>query len=138
MKIFKKISAGFLLTVGVICLIAGAYAPFDPETKKEERLSTAIACLLFGLPLTGTGAWIVWGLRRDWQQEVENRLLSTFYQLLKQGHGKITVLRFSMEAQLPQTLAKQYLDEKAKEFNASFMVTEEGVVLYDFPEYLES
>jgi hypothetical protein len=31
-----------------------------------------------------------------------------------------------MQSQLPAAEAKQYLDKKAKEFNANFQVTEEG------------
>ena len=35
-------------------------------------------------------------------------------------------------AEISTQLAKQYLDEKAKELNASFEVNEEGNVLYHF------
>jgi hypothetical protein len=37
-----------------------------------------------------------------------------------------------MEAQLSATAAQQYLDEKAKEFDADFGVNEEGGIFYYF------
>ncbi|MBA3924000.1 MAG: hypothetical protein H0X31_20805 [Nostocaceae cyanobacterium] len=61
---------------------------------------------------------------------------SIFYQLLRFGEGKVTVLQFAIAAQVEPTPAKEFLDEKAKEFNASYKVSDEGAVSYYFPEYL--
>mgnify|MGYP006275889711 CR=1 FL=1 len=52
--------------------------------------------------------------------------------MVQENNGKLTVLRFAMEAQLPGKEARQYLDEKAREFQASFDVTENGDVTYLF------
>lgn len=132
MKLIKKVTAGFLLTLGGICLIAGAYAPFDYQVKPEERFSTAMAGLIFGLPLTGVGGWIAWGLYQQAQKEKRDRLQSIFYHLLKKGNGHITILQLAMEAKLTGTEAKHYLDEQAREFNADFNVSDEGDVFYHF------
>jgi hypothetical protein len=52
--------------------------------------------------------------------------------MLQENHGRITVLGFAMQSQLPAANARLYLDEKAKEFNANFKVNEEGAVSYHF------
>jgi len=133
MKLIKKGSAGLLLALGTLCLVAGAYAPFNHKISHQERVSEAMACLLFGIPLTGAGGWLAWSLHRQGRKEVQQQLQSIFYQLLKLGHGKITVMQFASETQLTAGVAKQYLDEKATEFNATFNVNEDGEIYYCFP-----
>ena len=66
------------------------------------------------------------------QQQVSDRLQSVFYQMLQENHGRVTVLGFAMHSQLPAAAARQYLDEKAKEFNANFQVNEEGGCIISF------
>ncbi|HEY9608562.1 hypothetical protein [Allocoleopsis sp.] len=132
MKLIKKLSAGFLLTLGSFGLIAAAYAPFDYEISPEEQRSDAIACLLFGLPLTGAGGWMAWQLHQQGKKEKRDRLQSIFYGLLKQSKGHITLLQFAMEAKLTGTEARQFLDEQAREFNANLEVNEQGEIFYFF------
>ncbi len=132
MKLIKKLSAGFLLTLGGICLVSAAYAPFNHEISPEEQRSGMISCLLFGLPLTGAGGWMAWRLYEQGQQEKRDRLRSIFYGLLKQSKGQITLLQFAMEAKLSGTEARQFLDEQAREFDANFEVNEQGEIFYFF------
>ncbi|MBO3459931.1 hypothetical protein G7B40_040095 [Aetokthonos hydrillicola Thurmond2011] len=133
MKLIKKATAGLLLAFGTILLASGAYAPFNHDISRQERESEAIACLLFGIPVTGAGAWLVWSLHQQNRKQVQQQLQSIFHQLLKLGQGEITVMQFALEAQLKADVAKQYLDERAKEFNATFNVGEDGEVYYCFP-----
>ena len=42
-------------------------------------------------------------------------------------------MQFALETQLTATAARQYLDEKAKEFDATFDVSNEGAISYYFP-----
>lgn len=123
MKLIKKVGAGLLLSVGSLCLmitLAGLVAPGTTEQEKQEAQDAVIARLIFGLPLSGGGSWIVWGLYRQGKKELSDRLQSTFYQLVKQGNGQITVLQFAMETKLTPKLAKEYLDEKARIVRRSF------------------
>ncbi|HEY9725562.1 MAG TPA: hypothetical protein V6D50_03850 [Chroococcales cyanobacterium] len=131
-KLFKQVSAGLLLTLGGLCLVAGVYAPFNHQIDRKEQMSEAMACLLFGLPLTGVGGWIALGLYQQTQEENRTRLQSIFYNLLKNHNGRITVLQFAMEARLSGEVAKHYLDAQAREFNANFDVSQEGEVFYCF------
>jgi large subunit ribosomal protein L7/L12 len=132
MKLIKKLSASFLLTLGSICLLAAAYAPFNHEISPEEQRSEAIACLLFGLPVTGAGGWIAWRLHQQGKNKRRDRLQSIFYELLKQSKGQITALQLAMEAKLTGTEARQFLDEQAREFNANFEVNAQGEIFYFF------
>lgn len=132
MKLIKKLSAGFLLTLGSICLVAAAYAPFNHEISPKEQRSEAIACLLFGLPVTGAGGWMAWRLHRQGKKKKCDRLQSIFYALLKQNKGQITALQFAMETKLTGTEARKFLDEQAREFNANFEVNNQGEIFYFF------
>lgn len=132
MKIIKKIGAGVLISLGSLFILAGIYAPFNNEIDQEEQISQAIACLVFGLPLTGGGSWIVWGLHKQSQREKSDRLQSVFYKLIKEGNGHINVLPFAMEAKISGAAARQYLDQKAQEFNADFQPRNDGNISYYF------
>ena len=109
--------------------------PVAVLTRKEATSQDKIDALggfVLGLPAAAWGGWLARRLYRQRQQEAIDRLYSTFYRLLKEGNGKITVMRFALEAQLSAAVAKQYLDEKAKEFDADFGVSEEGGIFYYF------
>lgn len=160
MKTAEKLAAGWLLTLGFMFLTLSVSAVLDKNTMlkpipigdgesvafdkvNQEALAvldiTAKQGLIFGVPTMVLGGWLSLALYRQGkreekaiQQQVSDRLQSLFYQMLQQNQGRITVLGFAMYSQLPAAVAKQYLDEKAKEFNANFQVNEEGGVLYRF------
>jgi hypothetical protein len=139
MKIIKKISAGIMLSFGFLFLIVSLASLSDLTTdnktpeEKEELQGAFWGGLALGLPLTVGGGYMFWGLRRRHQHELSDRLDTIFYQLLKANHGKITVLQLAMEAKLPGKQAKEYLDHKSQEFNATFEPTEQGDISYLFP-----
>ena len=132
MKPLKIIWATVLLSLGIVLIGSGIYAPFNSAISKEEQREEAIACLVFGVPLAAWGGWIVLGLRQDKQQQERDRLNAAFSKLLTQSDGRITTLAFSMETGLSGEMAKVYLDERAKEFDANFDVDDEGNVNYRF------
>ncbi|AFZ20675.1 hypothetical protein [Allocoleopsis franciscana] len=131
MKPFKKISAGLLLTIGFVFLMVPVVVLTRQDATPEDRMD-AIGGFVIGFPAAVWGGWLALSLKRQNQNEGCDRLHSTFYRLLQQGNGQITVMRFAMEANLPAATAKQYLDEKAKEFDADFGVSEAGGIFYDF------
>lgn len=132
MKPLKTIWATVLLSLGIVLIGSGIYAPFNSAISKQEQREEAIACLVFGVPLAAWGGWIVLGLRQDKQQQERDRLNAAFSKLLTQSDGRITTLAFSMETGLSGEMAKVYLDERAKEFDANFDVDDEGNVNYRF------
>ncbi|MCC5597881.1 hypothetical protein [Nostoc favosum] len=159
MKTAEKLAAAWLLTMGFMFVTLSAAEVFNKTTmEKSITLSlawdgsiefsttntpvidnTAVERLIFGIPTLTLGTWLALGLYRQSRQEkkalnqqVSDRLQSIFYKMLQENHGRITVLGFAMQSQLPAAHARQYLDEKAKDFNANFKVNEEGAVSYHF------
>ncbi|MFN6485071.1 MULTISPECIES: hypothetical protein [unclassified Nostoc] len=160
MKTAEKLAAGWLLTMGFMFVILSAASVFNKTTMEKSITlplawdgsiefsaatntpvidNTAVERLIFGVPTLTLGTWLALGLYRQSRQEkkainqqVSDRLQSIFYEMLQENHGRVTVLGFAIQSQLPAAHARQYLDQKAKEFNANFKVNEEGAVSYHF------
>lgn len=159
MKTAEKLAAAWLLTMGFMFVTLSAAEVFNKTTMEKSITlplswdgsiefsetntpvidDTTIERLIFGIPTLTLGTWLALGLYRQSRQEkkalnqqVSDRLQSIFYEMLQKNHGRITVLGFAMQSQLPAAHARQYLDEKAKDFNANFKVNEEGAVSYHF------
>ncbi|NMG11826.1 hypothetical protein [Brasilonema sp. UFV-L1] len=161
MKTAEKLAAGWLLTLGFMFLSLSASALMQknamqkpilpgvrqvvdlPDFRNEEAINvldnTAFNGLIFGVPTSVLGVWLALGVYRQNQQEkkaikaqTSDQLQSTFYRMIQDNHGRITLVGFAMQSQLPPATAKQYLDEQAKLFNANFKVSEEGGISYHF------
>jgi hypothetical protein len=159
MKTAGKLASGWLLTLGFMFMTLSASAVLNkismqnasrrlPVDFDEEFVDTnatsadenaAVGGLVFGVPTLILGGWLAFGLYRDSQQEkkminqqVSDRLQSLFYQMLTENNGRVTVLSFAMQSQLPAAVAREYLDEKAQEFHANFKVSDDGAISYHF------
>ena len=160
MKTAEKLAAGWLLTLGFMFLTTSVSAVITKNTTLKPILAiedgvvvkdylnkeaiyrldnTALQGIIFGVPTLTLGGWLALGLYRQSRQEkkalsqqLNQHLQSQFYQMLEENKGCITVLGFAMKLQLPASVAREYLDEKAKQFNANFLVNEEGSVSYHF------
>lgn len=160
MKTAEKLAAGWLLTLGFmfltqsVCAVNEKNKIFQPISSGDDtRLvidmpnreaanyldAVARQSFIFGVPTMIVGGWLSLSLYRQskkeqkaLQQQISDRLQSTFYQMLQQNNGRVTVLGFAMQSQLPAPVAREFLDEKAKEFNANFKVNEEGALSYHF------
>lgn len=147
MKLIKKVSVVLLLAVGSICLVAPTYGLLNKDRYNalggfyvhSSLKDITFFSLVFGFPTTAAGLSLMWELGKEERKKKEkeerdrDRLQSTFFRLIEAGNGYITVFQFAMEAQLTATAVKQYLDEKAKEFGATFDVSNDGVISYYFP-----
>lgn len=128
----RSIAAGSLLGIGLFVSALTGVTVIDQSTPPDARNQFAAGFILFGLLPMGFGTWItVKGRQADAQAE-QRRLQSIFYRLLKESRGQINVLRFSMEANISGAEAKVFLDDRAREFNATFQVSEEGKIFYYF------
>ncbi|RAM52629.1 MAG: hypothetical protein C6Y22_04755 [Hapalosiphonaceae cyanobacterium JJU2] len=159
MKTGEKLAAGWLLTLGFMFLTLSVSAAIDKhnmlkpispvdhdqviDIRNREALAvldaTAKQGLIFGVPTLALGGWLVIGLFRQsrrekkvLEQQVSEHLQSTFYQMLQENNGQITLLKFAMQSHLPAPVARQYLDEQAKVFNANYKISEEGGISYHF------
>ncbi|BAZ80272.1 hypothetical protein PN497_22310 [Sphaerospermopsis kisseleviana CS-549] len=156
MKTAEKLAAGWLLTLGFMFLTISVTAGIEKLTAEKsiniptqdeydwqnpdyENNDTIVGGIIFGVPSLILGGWLALGLYKQSRQNKKaitqqnhERLQSQFYQILQTNNGRITLLGFAMQSQLPAAEAKEYLDQKAKEFNANFQVNEEGGVSYHF------
>jgi hypothetical protein len=160
MKTAEKLAAGWLLTLGFMFLTLSVSAGIEKHNMlkpissgiddddganfvNKEALylldTTARQGLIFGVPTLILGGWLSLGLYRQSRQEqkainqqMNDRLQSIFYQMLQDNKGRMTLVGFAIKSELPAIAARQYLDEKAKEFNANFKVSEDGAISYHF------
>lgn len=130
----------FLGIVGMLCLfiplmqvVSVNPASVNPETEERSGLNGfGWAGLLIGLPTTAIGAWYGIDSVIRGRQNQEKRVKDAFYGLLEANNGESTVLQFAQAADLPGDEARAYLDERAKEFNATFEVEAHGGITYHF------
>ncbi len=136
MKTFKKILAGSFLTIGLAILLLGTLDLIDSKKSSAEKEDSLAALVIFGLPSTGIGTWIIWSLRQQHEKQVKQLNLAKeqlFLQLLQQENGELTVTKFALSAQISIEEAKLYLDEKAKQLNANFEISDKEGIIYRFP-----
>ncbi len=131
MKLLKKIAASCLLSLGSICLLITIITFIEPEKTPESR-EDALIGLVFGLPLTISGGWLLWSLSKQNQQQKDNQIRLQFLHLLEERNGSITVFDFAKEAKISSIEAKKYLDKYLKEFDAILEITEQGNITYKF------
>ncbi|MDJ0737272.1 MAG: hypothetical protein QNJ47_24935 [Nostocaceae cyanobacterium] len=161
MKTPEKLAAGWLLTLGFMMMTLSVsavlnkitmYREFPPGIEDglydqdvtnhgavDQLNNTAVNGIIFGVPSIVLGSWLALGFYRENKQEQKalthennQRLQSLFYKMIQENQGRVTVLGFAMQSQLPPADARQYLDEQAKVFNANFKINEEGAVSYYF------
>ena len=132
MRLVTKIAAGILLGIGIPITTMATVELLHPPTSSTDREGTVAALILFGLPPTALGSWLIWNGLRHHQRQNRDRLQAAFFRLLKQTNGRITPLGFAMETGLSGEDARVYLDERAREFGVSFDVDEAGNIFYQF------
>lgn len=131
MKRVSKIVAGTLIGLGLLGSLAFVEDLINPEASAEDK-AEAQPGLVFMVVMTTTGAWMFWQGHRKFQQQERDRLRSVFFNLLQANNGHITTLQFAMAAGLEGDLAKAYLDDRAREFDAAYNISEAGNVIYYF------
>lgn len=137
MKTLKKILAGVLLTTGLSILLLGTIYLVNPKTTKEDKEGSLAAIVLFGLPPTAIGTWLIWSLYQQHQQQLKQLNLEReqeFLRLLQQQGGEMTVTAFALSTQISIKDAKLYLDQKAQELGANFEASDEKGIIYRFPK----
>jgi hypothetical protein len=88
----------------------------------------ALVLIFFGLAPASLGGWLLHAGSKLERQAMRER----FFQLLHASQGKVSVLDFAANARLEPAIARQHLDDWAKEFSATFEVSDEGNIYYIF------
>ncbi|MBL1175607.1 bL12 family ribosomal protein [Pantanalinema sp. GBBB05] len=130
MKLLSKTIAIILLMWGVPLTIAMLVDVANPKASNKE--GAMVAGIFLGLPPTVLGSWMLIDGQRKARLAADDRLQSTFFQVLQQQNGRITPLSLAMATGVSGQVAKTFLAEKAKEFDANFEVDETGNVIYCF------
>lgn len=135
MRLIQKILAGVLFTIGVPIILIGVTELLNPNASPEDKKGATAALVIFGLPPTALGGFVIWNLRRSHTttlQELELQKEQLFLQILQENQGRVTPLSLAAALDMPIADAKVYLETKAQQLDATFDVTEEGGVNYRF------
>lgn len=132
MKLFTKIAAGTLLAFGLFVNVMATAELLDPENPSQEKEGGLAALMMFGVPATVAGSWMFWQGHRKFRQQEHQRLRAIFFQVLEENQGHINVLQFARATGIEGSEAKTLLEDYAKEFNATYNVTEQGNIAYYF------
>ncbi|MBW4471169.1 MAG: hypothetical protein KME45_12300 [Stenomitos rutilans HA7619-LM2] len=126
-KIGKVVGALFLYGGGTVSLaIVTAILTSHATGVAFTLLATAL--ILFGLAPASLGGWFLHASAKLHRQAMRER----FFQVLQANQGRVSVLNFAAAARLEPAIARQHLDAWAKEFSATFDVSEEGNIYYIF------
>ena len=136
MRFLKTTLAGLCLLIGLPISLLGTVELLNPETPENDREGATAAVILFGLPPTVIGSWLLLSVRNQKRQQFQQLNLETdqlFLKLVQQYEGDLTVTKFALAAQVPIEEAKEYLDAKAKQLDANFEPGSDGGIIYKFP-----
>jgi hypothetical protein len=130
----QKLFAGLLFSISFIFLTV-TVSSITMKNPTEKDRSAALGGIILGVPAAAGGAWIVWGLKKKdkkSQKTRDSQIETIFLELLQANQGDISTLNFAIATKLSLEESKQYLDQKAKQLNADFNVSEDGAISYQF------
>ncbi|AGF50388.1 slr0238 [Synechocystis sp. PCC 6803] len=140
MRLIKQIVAFLLLSLGIPLGLYCVVEIFDSTKSQEDRDGAAAALMIFSLPMSALGGGLLWSAVHDGRKQQQQITMATsenlrkiFFQILEENKNTITVLQFCKAAEIDGKEAKEYLDQKAIEFNATFEASESGGIIYKFP-----
>ncbi|WP_008312451.1 ribosomal protein L7/L12 [Leptolyngbya sp. PCC 6406] len=128
----QQIAAGLLLLVGFLCLGRVLETTLDSNPNRVDRRETITAGIVVGVPAIAGGVGLILAAQHQRRRQESERLQGVFFALVKAGRGKVTPLRFAMEAKLTGVQATAYLGDRAREYDATFQVDSEGGITYCF------
>lgn len=126
-KVSKVVGALFLYGGGTMSL-ALLTAMIISHATGGILTVLSITLIFFGLAPASLGGWLLHASSRLERQAIRER----FFQLLQTSQGRVSVLDFAATARLEPAIARQHLDYWAKEFSATFEVSDEGNIYYIF------
>lgn len=139
MKLIKKFLAVCFLLFGIPLSAAMLWEIINPKSTYKDKQDAVAALTILTVPSTIVGGWLSWSLVQQNKKEKallleseQKHLQLVFLELVESNSGTITVLQMAKNADISTQKAKEYLDDKAKELNASFEVNENGNILYRF------
>ena len=121
-----------ILLMGLLISMVAVHKLQQPATPAQDREELKASLIFVGVPLISLAAWLMQTGRQQVQQQQHDLLQDSFFKVLKDNRGYISVMQFAMASGLDGGLATAYLDERALEFNADYDVSETGRITYYF------
>ncbi len=128
-SVYLRYALGFLALVVVVPALLQGVEAFVGALFWSVR-SLLLLAVAGGV---GTGAIALWQKYQSDRAFDRDRLQNLFYQFVREGNNRFTVLDFAAKVQLSPRQAKDFLDAAAKECNADFEVSDRGDIYYCFP-----
>lgn len=126
-KLGKVLGGLFLVSGGTVSVgILVSIVAIHPGSILLTVLLTLL--IFFGLAPAGVGGLMLYTSFKADQHAIRDR----FFQLLQANQGRLSLLDFAAATRLEPTIARRYLDGWAKEFFATFEVTDDGDIDYIF------
>jgi|GEM_PF-2973152 hypothetical protein len=129
-------SAGLFLVVAIALL-------FDSEGPFIDNVLGSLFCLVFTASFAKLGQLLMehpplFAGKRQKSLKMEDpteaeRLQNVFYEVVQSNRGSVTVMQFAIASGLSGEAAKTYLDQQAEQFEATFEVSDNGTIYYQFP-----
>lgn len=88
----------------------------------------SILMVFFGVAPASLGGWLLYASSRAERQAIREQ----FFQLLQANRGRLSLLDFAAATRLEPAIAREHLNTWAKEFSASFEVSDGGDIYYIF------
>jgi hypothetical protein len=99
----------------------------------SHAAGAVLSILLFLLIMFGIAPAMLGGLVVYFSFKAERRAIrDRFFQLVLANKGRLSLLHFAAASRLEPAIARQYLNAWAKEFDASFEVSDGGDIYYIF------
>lgn len=88
----------------------------------------SILMVVFGLAPASLGGWLLYAASNAERQAIREH----FFRLLQANQGRLSLLDFAAATRLEPASARDHLNAWAKEFSASFEVSDGGDIYYVF------
>ena len=125
--------AAFFLSLGLTFLAIPAAQVLLPTAAPERSINRfGMVSLTIGTPMVASSVWGIVNSVFAAQKARKDRLRRTFHNLLEQNQGRISLLTFNRETNISGQEAKDFLNERAQEFNGTFELGENGGINYLF------
>ncbi len=133
-RAFQRVVGGFFVIVGLPISIYATVEMNNMAVPQEEREDAMAALIIFGIPFTASGGWMLYSLHRRVRKEKfdSDWLRQHFYRTLEANQGEVSILKFAQASKLSGKESQRYLEARVKEFNGDIQQTPSGETVYRF------
>ena len=131
MLLLAKVFSGTLLALSLPVAFIAIVQIVNPETTTKDR-EDAVSAFVFLSGISGFSAYAFNSTIKAQNKKRQDRLMASFFELVKKDKGRISPLSFAMKTSTNGQDAKNFLDARSNEFNGRYDVSENGDIFYVF------